>query len=506
MRIATKITLGYLILILLMIAVSLYELSLIQRMQSINRRLLNVNYEAGLSSLQLLNDLYQIDDFTSKFLATGDREYGEELQDLVERFGKDIQSILALGLSDLEEREFRGLSEIWAKFSQTLSPLLQSADVSTHEQEQTARQMGRLLNQTRRLIPITREALRVQVGESQRTHERAQNVFWGAGVATLGLALITAFLIVRSIHSPIHRLTRGTRALADGDFTFRVDESGPDEIGELTRHFNSMVRRLGELDQLKQDFLSHVSHELKAPLASLRETTSLLLDQIAGPLNEKQAELLKLNLECGARLSEMIDNVLDLSRLESGLMEYEFKPEDLTSLLTRVISEMDPLVQEKECGIEAEFPNESVSLACDGGRIMQVARNLMDNALNFSPPGSTIRVRLTLHQGLPRGVPAAWRRSMRLSEGEWTRVSIADAGPGVDDAQKGKIFDKFHQVRRGGKVTGQGVGLGLAISRTIIQAHGGAIWVEDSPDGGSVFSFLLARRQSATAKRASLPV
>jgi len=147
---------------------------------------------------------------------------------------------------------------------------------------------------------------------------------------------------------------------------------------------------------------------------------------------------------------------------------------------------------------------------CDEDRIVQVFANLIGNAIKFSPPASAIEVQAEAATEVPSGAPSGFRRPRfaPAENGTYALVSIFDSGPGVPDADKKKIFEKFHQVKLGVKLPGQGVGLGLAICRTIVDAHHGAVWVEDNPGGGSVFRLLLASGTSGEGVRRgeSLPI
>ena len=136
-------------------------------------------------------------------------------------------------------------------------------------------------------------------------------------------------------------------------------------------------------------------------------------------------------------------------------------------------------------------------------RVIQVVNNLLGNALKFSPSGSTLRLSLSHQKTLPPGVPGGWavRVSSAPHPAGFAVLSLADRGPGVPAEEKTKIFEKFHQVRRDGKRPGQGTGLGLAISRTIVEAHAGALWVQDNPEGGSIFCLLLPAEAAVLKKR-----
>jgi len=306
------------------------------------------------------------------------------------------------------------------------------------------------------------------------------------------LSCFVSFVIVQSISSPLRQLTQGTRAIAQGKFFYRLDTSHNDEFAQLAKDFNTMSERLNELDQMKKDFVAHVSHELKSPLASMRETIQLLLDKLPGELSEKQRRLLELNLQSAQRLSTMISNLLDLSRMEAGVLEYELRSGDLVQLIRTAVEETEPLAQQKGLRFEMELPEDGIALDCDGDRIIQVVKNLLINAVRFSPNKAEILVRASSAVEVPAGIPAGHGETLRASgKAGYGLVTITDSGPGVPDEHKERIFEKFHQVRQGKKMPGQGAGLGLAISKTIVEAHRGAIWVEDNPSGGSVFKLLL---------------
>ena len=146
-----------------------------------------------------------------------------------------------------------------------------------------------------------------------------------------------------------------------------------------------MTRRLNELDQMKKDFVSHVSHELKAPLASMREALQLLLDELPGPLTAKQKRLLEINLQCSRRLSSMIGNLLDLSRMEAGMMEYELKSNDIVASHSDNGRRIRASCGEKGIRLQMLLPEQPLSAHCDADRILQVLGNVLSNAIKFSP-------------------------------------------------------------------------------------------------------------------------
>jgi len=205
----------------------------------------------------------------------------------------------------------------------------------------------------------------------------------------------------------------------------------------------------------------------------------------------------------------MIGNLLDLSRMEAGMMEYELKNNDVALLIKTTVAELEPRAEEKGIRIQLLLPEQPLSAHCDADRILQVVGNVLGNAIKFSPSGQRIEIKASNMLGLPASLPDCWRRSVasHRDHGRFVVVQIADIGPGVPAALREKIFERFQQVQQTKSLSGQGVGLGLAICRTIIQAHLGAIWVEENLGGGSIFSILLpATGSGEVTRRVSGPI
>ena len=257
--------------------------------------------------------------------------------------------------------------------------------------------------------------------------------------------------------------------------------------------------RLVEIDQVKRNFISHVSHELKAPLASMQETTHVLLEGIPGPLTEKQKRLLELNLQSGKRLAKMIGNILDLSRLEAGIVEYEMHTADIADMIHNVVMELSVEARTKSLRVLTDIQREPLMVECDPNRMVQLFTNLFENAVRFSNKGGFITVHARSVQQLPgMPQPARARLSATAAPHGFAMIAISDSGPGIEDSNKENVFHMFHQGRKGKKMPGESLGLGLAISRAVVQAHHGTIWVEDNPSGGAIFFVLLPKAVAKT--------
>ena len=265
-------------------------------------------------------------------------------------------------------------------------------------------------------------------------------------------------------------------------------------LSRLKQQNKRLAARIIEVDEMKKNFISHVSHELKAPLASMRETTHLMLERIPGPLTDKQKRLLDLNLQSGERLAQMLGNILDLSRLQAGIAEYDMQLSDITDLMRGVVFELSAQARQRPLRILADIQREPLMVECDPHRMVQLFTNLLQNAIRFSNKGGSIGVHIKSLSQLPHMPQSAHARvSTTKAPAGFALIGISDSGPGIEDRHKETVFHTFHQTKQGKKSHGESLGLGLAISRAVAEAHQGTIWVEDNPSGGAIFYVLLPR-------------
>jgi PAS domain S-box-containing protein len=230
------------------------------------------------------------------------------------------------------------------------------------------------------------------------------------------------------------------------------------------------VERLEEVEQLKKGFLSTVSHELRTPLTSIRGSLGLLASGAAGPLPDHVVEVVALAERNAIRLMALIEDILDLERLETGKIELHMTRVPIASILRRA---MESLAAFGAHGVTVDAPNVSSSIDVDADRIVQVLVNLLSNAVKFSPPGGVVTIAVTV-------------------DGQWTEFRVIDHGRGVPAAHRRAIFERFRQVDPSDAREKGGAGLGLAICKSIVEQHGGSIGVESEEGVGSAFWFRLA--------------
>jgi signal transduction histidine kinase len=257
------------------------------------------------------------------------------------------------------------------------------------------------------------------------------------------------------------------------------------QIREKSRQLEIGNLRLTELDRLKSDFVSNVSHELRTPLTAIKGAVDLVLREVAGPLTEKQTHYLTRVRSNTQHLAGLINDLLDLSKIESGKTEMKSSRVSLAGLVHEVVETLRPVAAEKVITVEATISEPSILVWADRDKINQVLMNLIGNAIKFTPAQGRVTV------------------SASRNGKESVQVSVSDTGPGIPQSEKEKIFDKFYQIAQAGDVKPKGTGLGLAICRALVELHGGKIWVESEPSGGSIFYFTLPAGISRDAKSAA---
>jgi signal transduction histidine kinase/HAMP domain-containing protein len=239
----------------------------------------------------------------------------------------------------------------------------------------------------------------------------------------------------------------------------------------LFREIEMANERLKELDRMKSHFLSNVSHELRTPLTAIEGLADNMLDGVTGPLTSKQANYMSGIKESTERLERLINDLLDLSVIEAGKTELRPNNFSMSNLLQEITNTLKPMAEEKNIHLEIASTNGNSTAWADRDKVTQVLTNLIGNAVKFTPSGGKVTM---------TAIPA---------DTAWLQVSITDTGPGIPPEEAGKIFDEFYQLTQPGREKSKGVGLGLAISKKLVEMHGGRIRVESSVGEGSTFSF-----------------
>ena len=347
-------------------------------------------------------------------------------------------------------------------------PLLGAAEDAADDMTQEATDLAdRTSAETTALIAANRSA-----------DASSRNLFILVAAISVALALALGLLLSWSLVDPIQRTEARLQEIAEGDFSGRLDVPNRDELGSLAANVNRMndeLRRLyGELETAsrhKSEFLANMSHELRTPLNAIIGFSQVLRQRLFGELNAKQEEYLDDVIASGNHLLSLIDDVLDLSKIEAGRIELELTTFSLREALERSVVMVRERAADGGVWVSLELSPEVDVVRADERRVRQTVFNLLSNAVKFTPAGGSV-------------VVAAERN------GGEARVSVTDTGPGVAPEDRERVFEEFQQTELGARQR-EGTGLGLAVSRRLVELHGGRIWVEDGPGGGSRFVFTL---------------
>lgn len=346
-----------------------------------------------------------------------------------------------------------------------------SSRPQNHNREEKEQVFNQAMAELAQLKTLIHQSLFRKVKELDEAGVKAQTMAVVITAVAFLLGLLLSISITRSIIVPLSRMKKKTVEIAAGALEPDLDLPSPPEIGALAQAFNKMCAKLKEVDRMKSEFFSLMSHELRTPLTSIREGTNLFLEGVGGEVTEKQRKLLTIISEESNRLIGLVNSLLDLSKLEAGMVPFHFTENDMRPLIDQSLHELMPLAESRNIKLEKEI-EDIPPVFMDTERIRQVLRNLIGNALKFTPRNGSVRV------------------VVRRTD-EVVQISVIDTGPGIPQEHTRGIFEKFRQVSPADSRRLQGTGLGLAIVKHIVHAHRGRIWVESEVERGSTFIFVL---------------
>jgi len=461
-------------LVALILGLSLYALTELKHLAQLSSAILNVDSPCIEQEKRLLKIfLAQMRD-AKKFLLLQDRIFYASFQQGTHDFRGALEGVERLVDSPTEK-------ELLQRIRTSHQQFVKEFDLATSEEEswqQKSAELGEsILGATEQLIRL-RENLTAEKTEAAR--DRAASAATLMAWLTIGgvsAAVLLAYLHARGVNRPLKKLAKEMHQVGEGEFSRCIDIRAPQEIEQLAEDFNGMVAKLAELDQMKADFISHVSHELRTPLTAMREGTAILLEEISGPLTASQRKVLEVLSSNSDRLYRSICSILDLSKMEAGMMEYQLVPCDPAALIHRSVTSVELIARTKGIHLESNLAEDLPVIFADEERIQQVLDNLLGNALKFTPAGGKIIIGAKTRRE---------NESARLLE-----VSVSDSGEGIPAEDLQRVFERFYQSPPRIGRTRPGTGLGLPIARHIVEHHQGKIRVESEPGTGSVFSFTL---------------
>jgi signal transduction histidine kinase len=281
------------------------------------------------------------------------------------------------------------------------------------------------------------------------------------GIVAAALALALVQVLAHGMTFPLREMVSATQAMARGDYTRRVTATSSDEVGDLARAFNSMAAELDEVDRRRRDLLANVSHELRTPIGAVRAKLENLVDNV----ETTDKATLRTMLRQVERLGDLVEQLLDLSRLESGAVPLERARFPAAKLVEHVVDEWRTQAEIRDIHVEGAVEPASLELDADEHRLHQVLANLVANAVRHSPRGGRVIVRATAVNGL-------------------ARLEVSDEGPGIPPEEAERVFERFYRSDQARSSKDGGSGLGLSIARWIVDLHGGRIRAEQAEPHG----------------------
>ena len=302
------------------------------------------------------------------------------------------------------------------------------------------------------------------------------------------LALFFALFLAQALNKRVKPLLTGTEHLARGNFGYRVENLGEDEIGQLANAFNSMGEHLEkttvsrdhyeEISKAKSQFLASMSHELRTPLNAIIGFSEVLKDESFGGLNPKQKEYIGDIWTSGQHLLSLINDILDLSKIEAGKMGLELDDLNIPELLEHSVTMIKEKAEKHGIHIQFNLDKNVSSVTADERKIKQIIYNVLSNAVKFTPLGGSITL-TTTEKGK-----------------DFIIISIADTGIGIEEKDKHKVFEEFQQIDSSYSRQYAGTGLGMPISKKIVELHKGHMWFESNgKNKGTCFYILLPKEQ-----------
>lgn len=284
-------------------------------------------------------------------------------------------------------------------------------------------------------------------------------------------ALIAVYFISEKIIAPLREISSAAKRFASGKFDVRVPVRGSDEVAELAATFNNMAESLDNYDDMRNSFISNVSHDLRSPMTSISGFIDGILDGVIPP--EQHTYYLQIVSSEVKRLSRLVSTLLDLSRIQAGDRKFTPVAFDICEMARQIIISFEQKINAKALDVEFDCPDERIGVVADLDAIYQVFYNVCDNAVKFAAEGGKFRI------------------SVARAKGKKIHVSVYNEGQGISPADINHVFDQFYKSDKSRGLNKNGTGLGLFISKTIVESHGEQIWVESEYGKNCCFTFSL---------------
>jgi signal transduction histidine kinase len=485
-----KLIVAFLTIVVLLIAVGAVGL---KALTGVNRRAEDlVKLQRKIAAYrQLQHDTTgQLYSVSAALLVRDERTLDATLRQL-NQFGYDLDRLQFVAKDEAEL--LSQVREDYEKFIKVVTDVIDRIR-SHHDAEARELQLSRATPLADRLERLTNQLVNKaeadMVASIEASHEEYVASRWvviAFGGGAIVLALVLGYAISWSLIGPVKQMDEGLRQITGGDFSTHVAVANRDELGALAQNLNRMANELGRLYQQleatsrhKSEFLANMSHELRTPLNAIIGFSEVLGDRMFGELNDKQAEYIQDILSSGRHLLSLINDILDLSKVEAGRMELALERFDLPTTLENTLTLIRERASRRGLGLSLDVDDGLGEIVADERKVRQIVLNLLSNAVKFTPEGGSVGVKAALAD---RAV----------------EVSVADTGIGIAPEDHAAVFEEFRQVGTDYARKHEGTGLGLALTKKFVELHGGTIWLKSAPGEGSTFTFTLPVRPWPTS-------
>lgn len=316
---------------------------------------------------------------------------------------------------------------------------------------------------------VTQMMRHIMGGPEERFLEAVNESLWISAAIVIVIACLTGIIFARRLTSPVHHLSRAAKEISAGKLEHRINVETKDEIGELADTFNSMAATLDKNQQLNRQLFAGVAHELKTPLTIIQGNLEAILDGVQEATPEKIAALHTETM----LLSRLVNDLRELTLAEAGQLKLAVEPMKLKPLATKVVEMLQPMLQEKNISLSVKIPASVPPVSADSDRLTQVFYNLITNALRHTAEKGKIEI------------------AAKPVDKDMVEVTVRDDGEGIPAADLPHVFDHFYRVDQARARATGGTGMGLAITKLLVEAHGGRVAVDSKPGEGSTFTFTL---------------
>ena len=469
--ITDKLFVWFFIIVLIFFGTILFFYIDLQQIVRISANIANKNNEISSTSKKMIENLLSMEENEKKYRLLGKDDYLNSFASALKDFETQLTKILQMEANGMTvSNHWKDLYESYWKLS------LKLEDLNKTKHSEISWIPENVINEWIERISIARaeneyEVYLATTELNRRGRSSARNGLVGLGISSLVGLLGIIFLAYTTLR-PLGELLRAIRSISQERLSEPIRIRSKDEFGELAAAFNEMALRLKEEEQMRSDFISMLSHEIRTPLTSIGESVNMIVEDVMGPINDQQRKFLEIASSEIGRIGNLLNHLMQVSRLTSGAIKIRPRSVETSKFVSECIYGLTSAAKAKSIKIEREIPSGVPNVIGDPEHLQQVFVNLLGNAIKFSPARSRVKVSIE-------------------DDGDTDlKFYVSDNGPGIQEEEQSLIFNKYYQARR---IRGHmdGVGLGLHISKHIVEAHGGKLWVESKIGQGSTFGFTL---------------